>query len=177
MPGFAPENFFSHTLTYICEHSKNGGMGLVINRTFDLTVGEIFRQMNIDPGELEIIHHQALLGGPVDQARGFVLHSPDALWDNSLQTGDGVSITSSRKVLEALARGKGPKEAIVVLGYAGWTAGQLEHELQQNLWLTCPASADIIFHVAVKRGAMQRRHPLVLTLPSSRAWQVTPKLS
>ena len=147
MPSLAEPNFFSQTLTYICEHDENGAMGLVVNRKLDLTVGDVFVQMNIDPGNLEIAHHCAHLGGPVDQERGFVLHSSDVSWDNSLQTGDGISVTSSRDVLESLAAGEGPRNAIIVLGYAAWTAGQLEHELQQNFWLTCQANTDIIFNV------------------------------
>ena len=147
MPSLDDGGFFDHTLTYICEHDENGAMGLVINRKLDLTVGDIFVQMNIDPGNLEIAHHSAHLGGPVDQERGFVLHSSDVVWDNSLRTGEGVSVTSSRDILEALAVGEGPRNAIVVLGYAAWTAGQLEHELQQNFWLTCKADTDIIFNV------------------------------
>ena len=147
MPGMAETNIFSRALTYICQHDKNGAMGLIVNREIDLTIGDIFLQMNITPGDLGITHRQAHMGGPVDQKHGFVLHSSDLAWSSSVRIGEGVSITSSRGVLESLACGRGPKNAIIALGYAGWTAGQLELELQQNAWLTCPASAEIIFEV------------------------------
>lgn len=147
MPSMAESNIFSDSLIYICEHDNNGAMGLIVNRKLDLTVGDVFVQMNIDPGNLEITHHRAYLGGPVEQERGFVLHSSEVSWENSLQTGEGVSVTSSREILESLAAGEGPKSAIIVLGYAAWSAGQLEHELLENFWLTCQASAEIIFNV------------------------------
>lgn len=151
MPSMAEPNIFSNTLVYICEHDDNGAMGLIVNRKLDLTVGDVFLQMNIDPGNLEITHHRAYLGGPVEQERGFVLHSSEISWENSLHTGEGVSVTSSREILESLASGEGPKNAIIVLGYAAWAAGQLEHELQENFWLTCQASADIIFNVGTDK--------------------------
>ncbi|MEM7207976.1 MAG: YqgE/AlgH family protein [Pseudomonadota bacterium] len=151
MPSMTEPNFFSHSLTYICEHDENGAMGLMVNRQLDMTVGDIFVQMDIDPGHLEIAHHRAHQGGPVDQERGFVLHSSDVNWDNTLQTGDGICVTSSREILESLAHGDGPKDAIIVLGYAAWTAGQLEHELLQNFWLTCPADSDIIFNIGIDK--------------------------
>ncbi len=151
MPHVPETSFFAHSLTYICEHSQNGAMGLVINRKINLTVGEIFAQMNIASNDHEIAHHPAYLGGPVDQEHGFVLHSSDVAWSNSIRTGKGVTLTSSREVLESLANGSGPKQAIVVLGYTGWTAGQLEHELQQNQWLTCQANPEIIFNVGSEK--------------------------
>ncbi len=151
MPSMAEPHIFSDTLTYVCEHDENGAMGLIVNRKLDLTVGDIFVQMDIDPGNLEITHHRAYLGGPVDPERGFVLHSSEVTWENSLHTGDGVSVTSSREILESLASGEGPKSAIILLGYALWGAGQLEHELQANFWLTCQASADIIFDVGTDK--------------------------
>ena len=163
MPSLGEPNFFSHSLTYICEHDENGAMGLMVNRPLDITVGDIFVQMEIDPGKLEIAHHRAFQGGPVDQERGFVLHSADVEWENTLHAGDDISVTSSREILESLADGSGPRDAMIVLGYAAWTAGQLEHELQQNYWLTCPASHEIIFDI----GTDKKINAAAATLGSS----------
>ena len=143
MPTLMDPNFH-RTVTYICEHSEQGAMGIVINRPLELRLSDIMSQMEIDPGPTVAGVH-AYYGGPVDMARGFVLHTPVGNWEATLRIAGDIGVTSSRDILQAMAQGQGPSRAIVALGYSGWAAGQLESELAQNAWLTCPAATDIMF--------------------------------
>ena len=118
--------------------------------SLELKLGEIMVQMDIDPGP-GVDGVQAYYGGPVEMARGFVLHSPIGEWEATLEIAEDIGVTSSRDVLAAMARGEGPAKAIVALGYSGWGAGQLESELGQNAWLTCPANLDIMFDTDCER--------------------------
>lgn len=149
MPGL-DSGLFSGSITYICEHGEAGAMGIVINQPLDLSLGEIFDHLEIDcaPG----FHDQAVLaGGPVQIDHGFVLHPRgEETWDSSLRVTPEVQLTTSRDVLNAIAAGEGPKEYAVALGYAGWSAGQLEEEIANNSWLTLPADKRIIFHTAIE---------------------------
>jgi putative transcriptional regulator len=144
MPGLADPNFF-HTVTYICEHSEQGAMGLVINRPMDLQLADIFEQLNIQISNPNISQIPVYLCGPVQGDRGFVLHNSDTEWDSTLQVTTEISVTTSMDILQAIASGKGPALSLVTLGYAGWGAGQLEEEIAQNAWLNGPAKSDIIF--------------------------------
>ncbi len=158
MPNLADPNF-SHTVTYICEHNENGAMGLVINRPIDINVAEVLEQMEIPVDEPSAGAAQVYLGGPVEEQRGFVLHSSDSEWDSTLRINDQVSVTTSRDILEAMARGEGPEHALVALGYAGWGPGQLEQEILDNSWLSAPADQAILF-----------------TLPPARRWEAAAEL-
>lgn len=144
MPGLDDPNFH-HTTTYICEHDENGALGVVINRPLNMKLGEILQHMDIGASSKEISSRQVYMGGPVQNDRGFVLHEPSGDWEATLKVTDSIGITSSRDILQAIAEGKGPKNAIVTLGYAGWGAGQLEQELAANTWLSGPASSKIVF--------------------------------
>ena len=144
MPGLDDPNFH-HTTTYICEHDENGALGVVINRPLNMQLGEILQHMDIGASSKEISSRQVYMGGPVQTDRGFVLHEPSGDWEATLKVTDSIGITSSRDILQAIAEGKGPKNAIVTLGYAGWGAGQLEQELAANTWLSGPASSKIVF--------------------------------
>jgi len=144
MPTLEDPNFH-RTLTYVCEHSHEGAMGLVVNRPLGLSLAEIFQHLGIEPQSQAVTDTPVYQGGPVETERGFVLHSPVGEWDGSIALTDELAVTTSRDILEAMARGEGPGDAIVALGYSGWAAGQLEAELGQNAWLTCPASLDILF--------------------------------
>jgi len=144
MPALADPNF-DHTLIYLCEHNDNGAMGLVLNRAMDLELGDILDQLDIADADETLIHRPVLYGGPVDPERGFVLHAPSGDWQASLDTGFGLAVTSSRDILEAMARSEGPEAALILLGYAGWAPGQLEHEMAENAWLSCPADLQVIF--------------------------------
>ena len=146
MPTLEDPNF-QRTLTYVCDHSEHGAMGLVVNRPLAITVGEVLRHLEIEPVASAIAQQPVYQGGPVETERGFILHTPLGHWEGTLRLSDGLGVTTSRDILEAMARGEGPDKALVTLGYSGWGAGQLEAELSQNAWLTCPASSDILFDV------------------------------
>lgn len=146
MPTLEDPNF-QRTLTYVCEHSEHGAMGLVVNRPLAITVGEVLRHLEIEPAATAIVQQPVYQGGPVETERGFILHTPPGHWEGTLRLSDSLGVTTSRDILKAMASGEGPKKALVTLGYSGWGAGQLEAELGQNAWLTCPASSDILFDV------------------------------
>lgn len=150
MPAMADPNF-AHTVTYICEHSAEGALGIVINRPLGLKLSEVLQQLGLVPrvaalGE-QIVYH----GGPVLPERGFVLHPSATHWDSTLRVNERLSVTTSRDVLVAMAEGHGPERALVALGYAGWGAGQLEQELAENAWLSVPAEPHLIFATPPER--------------------------
>ena len=136
---------FAKSLTYVCEHNDQGALGIVVNRPISLTLGELFAQIKIPllPTELEEL--PVHFGGPVQTDRGFVLHVPAGDWQSTLVIKDRVGMTTSKDILEAVGQGKGPRNILVTLGYAGWSQGQLEHELSQNAWLSVPATEEILF--------------------------------
>ena len=144
LPGLADPNF-SRSVALVCQHDADGAMGVVVNRASEYTLGEVFRQMGIESGDAELCARPVIAGGPVHPERGFVLHDGEREWDSTLAIADGLYVTTSRDVLEAMARGEGPRSATVALGCAGWGAGQLEHELVENSWLTAPADAELLF--------------------------------
>jgi putative transcriptional regulator len=144
MPGMSDPNF-SQTVTLVCEHSAQGALGIVINRPLSMTLGEVFAQLGLDTSKARLAAEPVLQGGPVQTDRGFVLHSPGPRWDSTLPVSERLHLTTSRDVLDALARGEGPEEAVVALGYAGWDAGQLEAEMAQNAWLTVPVDERLLF--------------------------------
>ena len=146
MPAMADPRF-ANTLTYVCEHNKDGALGIVINRPIDMTLSSLFDQINVPLNDNPLGGAPVHFGGPVQIDRGFVLHRPLGNWQSTLAISDDLGLTTSKDVLEALARGEGPKDVFVSLGYAGWSAGQLEQELAQNAWLTVEANADVLFDV------------------------------
>lgn len=148
MPGMSDPNF-AQTVTLVCEHSSQGALGIVINRPLSMTLGEVLEQLGLDPSSSRLAGNPVLQGGPVQTDRGFVLHSPGPRWDSTLPVSERLHLTTSRDVLDALARGEGPAEAVVALGYAGWDAGQLEAEMAQNAWLTVPADERLLFETPV----------------------------
>lgn len=150
MPGLKDAHF-ARSLTYICEHSAQGAMGITINRPANLTLGEIFDQLAIQAVDEALNRTPVYQGGPVQGERGFVLHSDNKRWDSTLSVAPGISVTTSRDILEAIAQGRGPNGFLMALGYAGWTAGQLEQELTQNSWLSGPADPGIIFTTPVEQ--------------------------
>lgn len=152
MPGVL-EGFFDDTVVYLCEHNDRGAMGLVVNKPSEVDAREVFNQLNItpEPG----YHPQPLfVGGPVEQERGFILHSmPKKDWSSTVHITGNVYLTASRDILQAIAEGEGPRDALILLGYAGWGAGQLEEEIAQNAWLTVPADDEILFRTPVAEKA------------------------
>ncbi len=146
LPALADPNF-ARSVALICQHDGDGAMGVLVNRPSEYTLGQILAQMGIGSEDQALCARPVLHGGPVHQERGFVIHDGDRGWDSSLQVGDGLYLTTSRDVLEAMAAGHGPDNAIVALGCAGWGAGQLEQELGENAWLTVPADAGVLFEL------------------------------
>lgn len=144
MPTLEDPNF-QRTLTYVCEHTEHGAMGLVVNRPLALTVGEVLRHLDIEPEFSSLAQQPVHYGGPVESERGFIIHSPAGEWEGTLRLSDELGVTTSRDILEAMAQGRGPEQALVTLGYSGWGAGQLEDEVARNAWLTCRADLDILF--------------------------------
>jgi len=144
MPGMADPNFAT-TVTLICEHNDDGALGIVINRPLNLVLGGLFEQLDVHDADPGIARQPVLSGGPVGIERGFVLHGPGQRFENTVVVSDDISLTLSRDVIDALARGQGPERLLVALGYAGWQAGQLEHEMLANAWLSVPATPEIVF--------------------------------
>jgi putative transcriptional regulator len=144
MPAMADPNF-TRTVTYICEHSDRGALGIVINRPLDLDLGEVFQQLSLPATDSGLAKQPVMRGGPVQTERGFVLHEPGGTWDATVEVSDSVCLTTSQDILAALAQGKGPRRALMALGYAGWGAGQLELEMSANAWLSVPGNASIVF--------------------------------
>lgn len=137
---------FASSIVYICEHSIEGSMGVVINHLSDQTLEDIFDQLDIPCKDEKILNTQVFIGGPVKLQQGFVLHTPKGNWENSMLVGEEVFLTSSRDILEAIARNEGPDEFLVLMGFSGWAPGQLERELQENSWLTARASPQITYY-------------------------------
>jgi putative transcriptional regulator len=136
---------FANTLTYICDHNKDGALGIVVNKPIDMTLSALFEQIDVPLHDAALRTAPVHFGGPVQVDRGFVLHRPLGNWQSTLAVSEDLGLTTSKDVLEAVGRGDGPRDMLVSLGYAGWTAGQLEHELSQNAWLTVEADADLMF--------------------------------
>ncbi|KGD63776.1 alginate biosynthesis regulator AlgH [Alcanivorax nanhaiticus] len=143
MPQMADPNF-EHSVTYIVEHSSEGAMGLTLNRPVQISLGDILMDMDIEIEVPPSERHRVVAGGPVQQEAGFIIHAASTHWDSSIQLSDGLMLTTSRDILEAIAVGEGPEQSLVCLGYAGWEAGQLEQELVENAWLSTPASRELI---------------------------------
>ncbi|MFA5626454.1 MAG: YqgE/AlgH family protein [Thiohalomonadaceae bacterium] len=144
MPQLADPHF-SQTVTYICEHNEDGALGIVINRSLEIELGEVLEHMEIKTAAEVNTHRPVLAGGPVQPERGFVLHRPAGEWISSLAITDEISLTTSSDIISAISQGQGPADFLLALGYAGWGAGQLENEIKQNAWLSGPADPNIIF--------------------------------
>lgn len=137
--------YFARTLTYICEHNDQGALGVVVNRPIDMTLQALFERLSLTLEPREIAATPIYFGGPVQTDRGFVLHAPAGNWQSTLRVREAIGLTTSKDILEAVGRGSGPERMMVTLGYAGWSPGQIEHELSQNAWLTVEAKDAIIF--------------------------------
>jgi putative transcriptional regulator len=144
MPAMQDPNF-ARGVTFVCQHNDDGAMGLMINRAMDLRLRDVFQQMNITGAPDSIAETPVYFGGPVQTERGFVLHDGGSQWESSFVIDDTLAVTTSRDILVAMARGEGPRRALVALGYAGWSAGQLDREMLDNAWLTAEATHELIF--------------------------------
>ncbi len=144
MPSMADPNF-AHSVTLMCQHNEEGAIGITINRLSGFTLGEILQQLDIPCEREEISSIPVLEGGPVSPDHGFVLHPPEEGFESSIRINDDIMVTTSRDILTAIAAGKGPRQFLVALGYAGWGNGQLESEMRQNAWLSVRADKAILF--------------------------------
>ncbi len=149
MPRLMDPNF-QRTVTLICQHNSEGALGIVINRVTNLTLQEVFEQMNISAADSKYSHLPVYNGGPVQTERGFILHENIGSWGATLPINNTLGLTTSRDILEAIGGNQGPKNCLVALGYAGWASGQLEREISENAWLNGPADHDIVFDTPVE---------------------------
>jgi len=148
MPGMRDPRF-ARTVVYMCAHSPEGAMGLVINRVLEsLTFTDLLEQLGIESTAVQpssAVH----FGGPVETGRGFVLHSPDYRQDGTLSVANNVSLTATVDILRAIAAGEGPRRHLLALGYAGWGPGQLDGEIRANGWLHVAADEELVFDAAL----------------------------
>jgi putative transcriptional regulator len=149
MPALEDPNF-RECVTLICEHNAEGALGIVINRPMNVVLEDVLKQLSLKADDPDTGASPVYLGGPVQTERGFVIHEPHGVWEATLKVSESIGVTTSRDVLEAVAAGKGPERCFVALGYAGWTAGQLEEEMKSNAWLSTPADSRIIFDTPVE---------------------------
>lgn len=143
MPGTV-SGAFAESVIYIADHSTSGAMGLVINQPGELTIADVLDQLELSAhlnGDTSVYW-----GGPVQPARGFVLHANEGHWASSMEINDALALTTSRDILQAIGNGFGPSRYLMTFGYAGWGPGQLEEEMGANSWLSTPASEDIVFN-------------------------------
>ncbi len=144
MPQMADKRF-AKSVIYLCAHSADGAMGLVVNKLIDtITFPDLLAQLNIEAKSTND-QIQVHFGGPVESGRGFVLHSDDYVQETTLVIRDGVALTATVDVLRAIAEGKGPQRSLLALGYAGWAPGQLDAEIRANGWLNVTADEQLIF--------------------------------
>ena len=144
---------FGGTVVYVCEHNEKGVLGVVINKPTDMTMDVLFDRIDLKLAEglrSSVTEEPIMFGGPVQDDRGFVLHSPGGRYSSSLSVTDEVAFTTSIDVLEAVASGAGPKRMLVSIGYAGWSPGQLEEEISRNGWLTVGADARVLFDLPIE---------------------------
>ena len=144
MPSLADPNF-SQAVTLICEHTDKGALGIVLNKPLPMRLSDVLTQMQLEPSSDDIGAKPVLRGGPVHTDRGFVLHRPGGEWDHTHKVSESIQVTTSRDILAAMARGEGPGDAFIALGYAGWDGGQLEREMKDNAWLSMPVDASVVF--------------------------------
>ena len=151
MPNMLDDRFYK-TVIYMCAHSKEGSMGIIINKKIDHdNYPNLLTELGIDTS----LNNKRIFiqyGGPIETRRGFVLHTNDVVHKGSLSIDKGIVLTSTAEIFDDIAKGKGPKVSILAIGYAGWGAGQLEYEIKQNSWVTLPIESNFIFdeHISDK---------------------------
>ncbi len=174
MPNLMDVNF-SHTVSFLCQHDEEGALAIVINRLAGMTLGQIFQQMNISCQSKSIRQTPILAGGPMQQERGFIIHSPcNTKWDSSIIISEQTQLTSSRDILEAIAQGEGPENYLIALGYAGWGVGQLEQEIIDNSWLNSPYQPNILYQTPIPQRWKEAANQIgininKLTIPAGHA--------
>lgn len=172
------DGLFTKSVVYVCEHSAQGALGLVINKPADISLGELFGKVELPLGRSDLQNAPVLQGGPLQRERGFVLHPSQTAVDGDtveqvyasgmLIPDAGLEMTTSRDVLEALSHGAGPRKLLLTLGYSSWGEGQLESELGANAWLTVPADQAILFD-----SPIERRWSDALALLGLQPWMIS----
>jgi putative transcriptional regulator len=173
------DSLFGGSVIYLCQHTPNGAMGLIVNKPSDVDVPRLFSRLELPLARTELAQRQVLRGGPVQTERGFVLHDPvlavgmkegETAYIATLRVPGGLEMTTSRDVLEAISAGRGPERLLIALGCSSWGAGQLEAEVARGSWLTVPADNHVIFETPV---AM--RYTSALALMGLQAWMMSPE--
>ena len=177
MPGLQDESF-SGSVVYLCEHSPNGALGLIINKPSDINLKSLFDKVDLPLRRADLSDAVVFQGGPVQTERGFVLHEPlasaqdgsvEAPYASTMVIPGGLEMTTSKDVLEALSTGAGPRRVLVSLGYSAWGEGQLESEIGENAWLTGAADPSLIFDTPI-----EQRYEKALALLGLQAWMLSP---
>ncbi len=145
------ESVFDQILVYVCEHNTKGAVGLIVNCLTEYPLEFIFDQLDIKSKTQKISEQKIFFGGPVQQDRGFVLHRPFKGFKANLALNNEICVSTSKEILKRIAKGEGPEDSLVTLGYAGWAADQLEEEIRENLWLTCDVDENILYNVPVEK--------------------------
>jgi putative transcriptional regulator len=153
MPTLLDPNFYQ-SVTYIIEHDEDGAMGMVINHPLEVDFDALFTQLDIplikpksnSKTNDSIGQKKVISGGPVQVERGFIIHSPEGEWEATIMLSDDIAVTTSQDILTAISKDEGPTNLEVILGYAGWEAGQLDQEMLDNTWLSVEATPEILFH-------------------------------
>jgi len=138
---------FDRTVTLVCVNDDKGSFGITINRPINITVGDVFEQLDLSTDNGVLNDKRALSGGPVESAQGFVLHDTDRRWESTMRISNDLAVTSSRDILEDIIKGDGPDNFLLTLGCANWAPHQLEEEMMSNAWLTCPVKNSILFEL------------------------------
>ena len=154
MPSLS-DPYFERSLVYLCEHNEEGAMGLVVNIPVDMSLDAMLTQLKLAPPPSPELKQPVLQGGPVHADRGFVLHSFRPGFNSTLQGGDELMVTTSKDILETLGTEQAPDHWLVALGYAGWSAGQLEQELVDGAWLVIPPNPDLVFKTPIHQRWQQ----------------------
>jgi len=143
------DSWFGHSVCYICDHNDQGSMGLVINKPMGIQLSDVLSELEITPSQP--VNFPIMQGGPVSPEQGFVLYRGHELAVQNLNIDDDVYLTTSKDILANVAKGEGPEEIRICLGYAGWEAGQLEQEILDNSWLTVAADPDLLFNTPIDK--------------------------
>ncbi len=146
MPALTDSDF-AHSVTLVCEHSAKGALGIILNKPSPMVLRDVLSQMKLEPRDEAIGGQPVLCGGPMRTDRGFVLHRPGGDWDSTAQVSELIQVTTSPDVLAAMARGEGPGDAYVALGFARWDADELERQIRDNAWLPVPADERLLFEL------------------------------
>jgi putative transcriptional regulator len=173
------DELFAGSVVYVCQHSPNGAMGLVVNKPSDVDVTKLFRKLELPLARAELAQQPVLRGGPVQSERGFVLHDPvlavgmsegETAYVATLRVPGGLEMTTSRDVLEAISAGRGPQRLLIALGCSVWSAGQLDAEIGRGSWLTVPADSAVVFDTPAAG-----RYAGALALLGLQTWMLAPE--